>query len=146
LKLYFDTSVFVSLVTNELATPTVIAWFSRQDPGNIVISDWSITEFYSAIALKLRTGQISAELRAGAEQLFTQYTEENFELIPIERSDFRHAAQLAANEKLKLRAGDALHLAKVDVMRFQICSLDAGMLNAARAMGVPAVNPALYQV
>lgn len=143
MKLYFDTSVFVSLVTNELATPAVIAWFSRQDRHNIVISDWVVTEFHAAIAFKLRTGQISAELRVGAERLFEKYTEEYFELIPIERSDFRRAAQLAANETLKLRAGDALHLAKADAMKLEICTLDAGLLSAALSIGLPAGNPAL---
>jgi predicted nucleic acid-binding protein len=142
LKLYFDTSVFVSLVTAEVATPNVIAWFSAQEPRIVVISDWNFTEFHSAVALKYRTGQISAELREGAERLFRQYVEENFEIVSIQRSDFRRAAELASQQALKLRAGDALHLAKAEALGFQICTLDIRLFEAAKAVGVPALNPA----
>lgn len=141
MKLCFDTSIFVSLVTNEAATPAVISWFSRQDAFNVVISDWVVTEFYSAIALKLRTEQISAALRAGAERLFEKYTEENFEIIPVERADFRRAAKLVANEDIKLRAGDALHLAIAERLGVQICTLDHRLFAAAGQAGISAYMP-----
>lgn len=141
MKLYFDTSVFVSLVTNEVATPQITTWFSQQDPQNLVASDWNITEFHSAIAFKLRTGQISADLRRGAEALFKRYVEENFAIIAVERSDFLRAAQLAGREELKLRAGDALHLAKIEARGFMLCTLDLAMLGAATVVGIPCLNP-----
>lgn len=128
MKLHFDTSVFVSLVTNEIATPHVTTWFSRQNPQDLVASDWNITEFHSAIAFKLRTGQILADLRKGAETLFERYLEENFAIVAVERSDF-------------MRDADALHLAKVEARGFMLSTLDLAMLGAATKVGIPCLNP-----
>ena len=78
----------------------------------------------------------------GAETLFRRYIDENFAIIPIERSDFERAAELAARETLKLRAGDALHLAKVEAVGLQICTMDRNLFDAAKSIAVPALNPA----
>jgi hypothetical protein len=109
--------------------------------ANLVASDWNMTEFHSAIAFKLRTGQISPDLRRGADTLFRRYIEESFAMIAIERPDFMRAAQLAGREELKLRAGDALHLAKVEASGFMICTLDLAMLGATTTVGIPCLNP-----
>ncbi|CAN7668725.1 type II toxin-antitoxin system VapC family toxin [Rhizobium sp. LjRoot254] len=138
MKFYFDTSIFVPLTVLELKTKAVQQWFSECEPMEIVISDWTIVEFHSALALKLRTGQIDAGLRAGAQELFARYTSESFQIIEVTRADFGRAATLANKEALKLRAGDALHLAIAERQEFQVCTLDKHLFEAAFAVGVPA--------
>jgi uncharacterized protein len=138
LKLYFDTSIFVPLTVFERKTELVQEWFSECDPRELAISNWVIVEFHSAMSLKLRTSQIDHDLRNGAENLIARYTAENFQVVEVTRADFSRAAKLASRETLKLRAGDALHLAIVERLEFQICTLDKHLYAAAAAIGVPA--------
>ena len=58
---YLDTSVLVSALTHEAASAGTRAWFDRQETGDLVISDWVVTEFSAALSIKLRTGAIVAD-------------------------------------------------------------------------------------
>jgi len=57
--LYLDTSVLVSTLTNEADTSMVQTWLSCQNVRDLVISDWLVTEFSSALSVQMRTGQLS---------------------------------------------------------------------------------------
>ncbi len=64
--LYLDTSVIVSALTNEADTATFADWLSRQETSELTISDWTATEFASALSMKMRTGALGADHRAAA--------------------------------------------------------------------------------
>jgi hypothetical protein len=56
------------------------------------------------------------------------------------REEFRRAAELAADEALKLRAGDALHLAIAARLSAQgIFCLDDAMIESAKSLGMNVV-------
>ena len=72
LMLYLDTSLLVSALSNEPRSAIANDWLAKQVASQLVISDWAITEFSSALSLKLRMGIIDAAQRGAILTQFTQ--------------------------------------------------------------------------
>jgi uncharacterized protein len=134
--LYVDTSIIVSALTNEADTALSQVWLAKQETSELTISDWTTTEFASALSIKLRTGALGADARAAALSAFTRLAE-SFGTLPVGREDFRAAARFADQSELNLRAGDALHLAICANHGASLCTLDRRLAEAAPRVGVP---------
>jgi hypothetical protein len=135
--LYVDTSVIVSALTNEVDTALSQTWLARQETSELTISDWTMTEFASALAIKLRTGALGVDHRAAALSAFTRLCVDSFRTLPVARQDFRTAVRFADQSELNLRAGDALHLAICANHGASLCTLDRRLAQAAPRVGVP---------
>lgn len=136
---YSDTSLLVSaLSSNEAASGRSQVWLATQEPGSVAISDWTITEFSSALSIKTRMNVIDQTRQALAIATFNTLVEQSFVLLPIQREHFRLAAAFAGDPNNGLRSGDALHLAVASLAGLRLRSLDTRLTSAARMLGCAA--------
>jgi uncharacterized protein len=134
--LYLETSLLVAALTRETKTAPVQAWLGNQEPDELAISEWVVTEFSAALSIKLRTQQIEADDRAKALARFAVWSAESLAILPISGLHFRTAARFADQHALALRAGDALHLAISADHAATLCTLDRRQSEAGSTLGV----------
>lgn len=131
---YVDTSVIVAMLTHESKSAVCIDWFKnqKQSPQS---SDWLITEFNSAISLKLRTAQLQPEQTSAILQTFETLVNGGIKLLPINREVYSQAGALIRSN-LNLRAGDALHLSvALGAGINEFVTLDNNQVKTAQAIG-----------
>jgi len=134
--IYVDTSVIVALLTVEPRTQDVITWYAglRDAP---TCSDWLLTEFSSALSIKLRTGQITEANAKRVRKEFESLTEGGIRVVQVSRDAFRHAAEMVKLHDHSLRAGDSLHLAvALELGASHMATLDRTLTENAKRKGM----------
>jgi len=138
--IYVDTSALVPVFIREPKSEAVMAWLESSGE-RLAISEWSLVEFASAAAIKVRTGRVAASLVKQATARVREFAQKHCTVAVPGREEFRRAAELAADDTLKLRAGDALHLAIAASLSVQgILCLDDAMIESARSLGMNVVT------
>ena len=138
--IYVDTSALVPIFIREPKSEAVIGWLESSGE-RLAISEWSLVEFASAAAIKVRTGQAEASLAKQATARVHQFAQRHCTVAIPGRAEFRRAAEWAGDGTLKLRAGDALHLAIASSLSAQgILCLDDAMIESARSLGMNVVT------
>ena len=133
--IYCDTSLIVSVLTEEAATERMREWMANVDDP-LAISDWTLAEVASALAMKQRRGVLAADERNAVEHEWSEMQSEIFDRVPVEAKHFHRAAELVDAAPRGLRPGDALHLAVVLDRNCDFATLDIDLGAAAALFGV----------
>ena len=133
---YLDTSLLVAAIWEEEGSTARVQTWMREVDGPFAISDWSLSEFAAAISSKTRAGAMFVEQRDAAELWLQNFTIRSAELLAVQRAAFRRAASIAKSPGVKVRAGDALHLAIAERHGAVICTLDKDQAAAGQAIAM----------
>jgi predicted nucleic acid-binding protein len=136
---YLDTSVVVAAITREPRTADAQRLLDESD-STFLISDWTLTEVASALAIKVRHGSLTESDHARAARTCARLGSEALSRVPVLSSDFTRAAALAGRPELALRAGDALHLAVAERVGGVLYTFDVSMARAASLLEVPVME------
>lgn len=140
--LYLDTSVLVPLFVPEPESDSVRAWFAAQGLEALAISDWTLTEFASAMGIKVRDKGLKANQAKRACSLMEKLAEESFKVFTPTRMDFRKAAEQLRDHAVGLRAGDALHLAIAQNQCVDcLYTMDRRLIKASHKLQCKAATP-----
>ena len=139
--LYLDTSLLVAALTPEPDTDLAQSWLEDRDPERLMVSHLVITEFSSALSLKIRTGQIDIGSRRQALAAFRGLLADSINVAPLLPEHFIDAAKFVDQHTLALRTGDALHLAIAADKAAAVCTFDRRLAEAATALGIETIFP-----
>jgi predicted nucleic acid-binding protein len=138
--IYCDTSLLVAALTPEAKSQAVQAWLRTLGPGELCISPWNVTEFSSAIALKVRAGKLSSDQKSDVLTQWREMQADQLLTVPVPGDAFDLAARFCDMAGAGLRAGDALHLAVASIGGHALATLDGRMHDGASAVGVKVVS------
>lgn len=132
---YFDTSVLVPLFFNEAGTAA--ARLAIEQEHSPWVSHWTLAEFSSAVAFKVRSAQVDAVTAATARRLFAALVASRLTVVDVLREDFANAAVLCESTPAPgLRTPDALHLAIAQRLGLELVSFDQALIQSARQQGL----------
>ncbi|MCX7179730.1 MAG: type II toxin-antitoxin system VapC family toxin [Proteobacteria bacterium] len=137
MRRYLDTSLIVAALVRESGTEAAKAYLSEARDEFLLASRWVVTEFSSALALKVRAGTITDAEKIAALAMFRRFSAARLRLVDVEAKDFDTAAGLCDQLAAPLRAGDALHLAVCKRTAARLATFDAGMATAAKWHDLP---------
>lgn len=141
MSFYLDTSFVVSAFSKETRSPDAVSWLNRHQGHDLFTSGWVSTEFASAIAFKIRTGQFDQADLEPLQSAWSQFQSANLHSVFIEDADYDVASNMIYRSKTGLRSGDALHLAICHRITATIVTFDVGLERAASQLSITAVIP-----
>jgi len=146
-KYFFDTSAVVKRYHLEDGSDLIDKLFAESD-AEFVISDISIIEFYSALSLKIRVGEIDEENFMSLRKLFSQDIKRGL----YEVAEFTNAEKLESTKLLlkyakkhSLKTLDAIQLSVVKSVnqaevKAVVCA-DEKFCKIITLEGFPVINP-----
>ncbi|MHB8623435.1 MAG: type II toxin-antitoxin system VapC family toxin, partial [Sulfuricaulis sp.] len=94
--IYVDTSALVPIFIREPKSEAVIDWIESSGE-RLAISEWALVEFASAVAIKVRTDQVAANLAKQATARVHEFAQKHCAVAVPGQEEFRRAAELAGD-------------------------------------------------
>ena len=136
MTLYLDTSLIVPLFVpdrfNERAEVVLRDWRSA-----VVVSDFAAAEFASAIARRVRAGEIAVKDARIAFGQFDAWSGAAAQPARVQPSDIAAATVLVRRLDLPIRTADAIHVAIAQRHGATLATFDQQMARSAEALAVP---------
>jgi predicted nucleic acid-binding protein len=139
-SVYLDASVLVALLMVDALTARVDA-FLRANMPVLIVSDFAAAEFASAIARRVRTGDITADDARRGFSAFDVWTSRATLREETITADVRAAEGFLRRLDLGLRTADALNIAIAQRIQAALATFDQKMAASARVLGIPVVAP-----
>ena len=134
---YLDTSFVAPLFLPEETSSDVAAFVRGMPAGELAVSHWTLVEFSSLLARKVRTNELNSEDAAPVDDSFDGAVSGSFVVFVPSVDDFAVARRYVQRLETGLRAPDALHLAiAANRNARNIFSLDKKLINAGKTLGL----------
>lgn len=134
MRIYLDASVLVALLTNDALTDRADAFLRSRTPV-LIVSDFALAEFASAIARRVRTNELTAEEAATTFSTLDSWIPRATSRIEMVSADIRTAESYLRRLDLTLRAPDALNIAIARRVDAVLATFDDKMALCARKLG-----------
>ena len=134
MSVYLDASVLVALFTDDALTARADKFLRAHAPV-VVVSDFAAAEFASAIARRVRMGEIAAGGARRTFSIFDAWTARASERAQTTSADVVSAAAYLRRLDLTLRTPDALNIAIAQRTGADLLTFDDKMAASARALG-----------
>jgi predicted nucleic acid-binding protein len=143
--LFLDSSALIKLYHQELGTERVEEMFAAPDTS-LVISELATVEVRSALARKVRTGEITLQAEEEVLRNFEQDCADRFVIEPLSSAIAERAKELLSKHghQRALRSLDALQVATFAIVRAReeavfVCT-DGRLCEIVKAEGHSALN------
>jgi predicted nucleic acid-binding protein len=130
MRVYLDASVLISLLTHDVFTLRART-FLRATKPLLVLSDFARAEFASAIARRVRTGEIGAADAKKAFGILDAWAARATAHIETLAADVRSAEAALRRLDLTLRTPDAINIAIAQRVGAHLATFDVKMAAAA---------------
>lgn len=132
---YIDTSVLVAYYCPEPLSDTADRVVRAADLPSI--SPLTELEFHSALAIKIRTGEMDVEIANRLlDRLRTHLRDRRYQIVPIEARAYALACDWIGRFTTSLRTADALHLAAAFLSGLKLLTADKDLARSAKHFGV----------
>ena len=135
MTVYLDASIIVPLFMNDAFSDRAHRFLLARRPVCLV-SDFAAAEFSSALARRVRTGELLAERARIAFGSFDDWRSLSTQRVETETADILTATTFIRRLDLPLRTPDAFHIAIARRAGVSLATFDEGMASAARTLGV----------
>lgn len=136
MNVYLDASVLVALFANDPFTQRADDFLRCEKPATTV-SDFAKAEFASAIARRVRTGELTAEDAHDAFGALDVWAARAARVIAASPADIAAASTYLRRLDLPLRTPDAINIAIAERAGCTLLTFDRKMADNAMTLGVP---------
>ena len=140
MSLYLDASVLVALFVIDPSSARAEAFLSAH-PEIVVISDFAVAEFSSAVARRVRTRDLTREDGQLAFSNLDIWVARAAYREEVTTADVDAATRILRRLDVNLRTPDAIHTAIAQRLEATLVTFDRSMAAGARALGIAVAAP-----